>query len=146
MPAKYQQHPDFQFVTFQLVGQCDFAQLVDTFEFIAQLPPVLIPNQHKVLWDMSQLTQSDITFASARALALRLERGFSGVTPQPSMRVLYAPGEFAFGMARLLERSMQENLNIDRSVHDSFDAACDALSMDCDTVQMLLDRPHHIFQ
>lgn len=146
MPAKYQQHPDFEFVTYKLVGQCDFAQLVKTFEYIAQLPPVLIPNQHKVLWDMSQLTQSDITFSDARTLALRLERGFSGVTPKPSARVLYAPGEFAFGMARLLERSMQENLNIERSVHDDFVSACNALSMDCDTVRMLLDRPHHTIE
>lgn len=146
MPIEYQRHPGVKLATLKLIGQCDLRHFMATFEFIAQDPDLLTPKDHKVFWDMSRLTQSDIGFSEARILALRLERGFSGVVPRPVARIKYAPTEFSFGMARLLERSVQENMNIRRGVYENFDQACDALGVPPDEMRGVLDRPHVTFQ
>ena len=121
MPVTYKIHPDCNLICKTLSGNVTLAELTTL------LPAVLADPDLRRGMDtfvsLEDVTDFDFGYRGMAQFCARVI-GLNGTGPATNRRAVYAPGDLAFGMARMYQTLFNDTSSIDVQVFRDLEGAC----------------------
>ncbi|MCT4559405.1 MAG: hypothetical protein N4A61_15250 [Pelagimonas sp.] len=141
MPISFQNHADYALTTVIMIDRCDLVHILGALNWSLKNLSEFDPVDSHAFWDFSRLRATDIDFSRSRVLATEFARSGAFAVARKS-RVFFAPENFPFGIARLIEQCVFDPETQPTWVTRDFTTACEHVHTPPEVVRHCLNRAH----